>query len=170
MKHIVKVILVLLVVIVGCQNSEEIENKSLEGTYVGTIQSDESYKSSDLKDKSDIIATVSLKGKQLEVHCYGEDIDEYFMLDYFEHNGNYMACLTGNDFVNLYGHSHGEGMSSGNHMNNMQARNSDWDRHRNNYHNQNEDHLYGRFDMNRQFFSCTFKWGNNVVTFEGLKE
>lgn len=161
---------ILILAFVGCSSSEEFEINTISGTYFGTLKSNVVNKSSSLTTNNDFIAEVKTKGNQLEVNCYGEDMDLTFMLDYFEHSDSIMVCLTGNDYKNLYGHAHGEGMMTGNDMNNMPNGNTEWMRHLSNAHDPDDDHFFGGFDHNHHSFTCTFIWQDEVVTFRGLKQ
>ena len=140
----------------------------LSGTYVGTLNDSNLSKSLDAKYQGTFTAEVRVRGKQLEVNCFGPNFNEQFMLDYYEHNGNYMVCLTGDDHKNLYGTEHG--MISGNHMNGMQRNGSPWMNHLNTAHNSNENHFNGEFNLYHHSFICTFLWNGQPVTFNGLKQ
>ena len=61
-----------------------------------------------------------LNVNEIEVHCFGKEIDTTFMLDYYEHNDSVMVCLTGSDFEFMYGHMLGEGHMGGGMMNDIQ--------------------------------------------------
>jgi uncharacterized lipoprotein NlpE involved in copper resistance len=161
---------VLLLSFIGCNNNDEIELKSIEGTYIGSLKSDNLSKSSSVSTTNEFTGDIRIKGNQLEFHCFGEDIDITMMLDYFEDNGNFMVCLTGNDYANLYGHKHGEGMMSAGGMNHMNSGNTDWTKHLNSSHDPNEHHFNSGFDMNNRTFNCTFQWMGETFTFAGVKE
>jgi len=162
-------VLVLFLSFIGCNNSDDIQLKSIEGTYIGSLKSDDLSKLSSQLSNNEFIGEIKIKGNQLEFHCFGENIDVTMILDYFEHNDNFMVCLTGNDYINLHGHGHGEGMMSGDGMNHMNSGNTDWDRHLNNSHNHNEHHFNNGFDMINETFNCAFQWKGNTFTFSGVK-
>jgi len=92
------------------------------------------------------------------------------MLDYYEHNGSIMVCLTGAEYKNMYGYEHDARMMTGNGMNNMHKGNTEWMRHLNNSHDPEDDHFFGGFDRNHHSFTCSFIWQDEVVTFTGLKQ
>jgi len=170
MKDLKLIALVILVsTVLSCQDTDEPEINTLTGTYIGTINIDEANKSSLSNSSKDIVAVVKTKGDQLEVHCHGEGIDITLMLDYFEHYENYMTCLTGDDYQNLYKHAHGEGMMPGGGMNNMHQANTAWMQHVNNTHNPNDEHLNGEFNLKNHTFKCTFNWQETRLTFTGTK-
>ncbi len=159
--------IIFALVLINCNSSDEPEINTLSGVYFGTLKSDDVNKSS-IIPKGEIIANVISKGDQLEVHCYGEELNITFMLEYFEHNDSIMVCLTGDDYENLYGHAHGEGMMSGTH--NMQNGTTEWMQHLSNAHDPDEDHFFGGFDGNHHSFSCSFNWQDQIVTFSGSKQ
>lgn len=153
----------------GCNKGDDIELSSIEGTYIGSLKSESLINKSSQVPNNEIIGEIKMKGNQLEFHCFGENIDVIMMLDYFEHSENIMICLTGNDYSNLYGHGHGEGMMSGDGMNHMNSRNTDWTRHLDSSHNQDGHHFISGFNMNNRTLNCTFQWNGNTVTFTGIK-
>jgi hypothetical protein len=83
-----------------------------------------------------------------------------------------MVCLTGEDFENMYGYMHGEGMMSGKgtDMDDMNNGNTEWMQHLNAAHNPDEEHYLSGFDSTHHTFNLTFNWKGNVVTFKGVKE
>ena len=153
---------------IGCNDSSDVELDKISGTYVGTINDKSLSKSSDAKSQGTFTAEVKLIGNQLEVICSGPELNEQFMLDYYEHEGNYMVCLTGDDYKNFYGSEHG--MTSGNHMNGMHGNDSPWMNHLNTDHQSNENHSNGEFNLNHHTFVCTFSWNDQPVTFNGIKQ
>ena len=168
MKHINFGFFLLSFLIIACNDTNDMELDGVSGTYVGTINGIGLSKSSDAKSQNTFTAEVKLRGNQLEVNCFGPELNEQFMLDYYEHNGNYMVCLTGDDYKSLYGSEHG--MASGNHMNGMQGSGSPWMNHLNTAHNSNENHFNGEFNLNHHTFICTFSWNDQSVTFNGNKQ
>jgi len=161
---------VLFLSFIGCNNSNDIEPRSIEGTYIGSLKSDNLSKSLSKQQANEFIGEIVIKGNQLEFHCFGEDIDATMMLEYFADNDNFMVCLTGNDYANLYGHEHGEGMMPAGGMNNLNSGSTDWTRHLNSSHDPNEHHFNSGFDMNKRTFNCTFQWMGDTYTFVGTKK
>lgn len=168
MKQVFLGLILLSFVLFGCSDSNDIELDNLSGTYVGVIDGLDVEKSLDLKFQGPFTAKVRIRGEQLEVHCFGTNLDELFMLDYYEHNGNYMVCLTGVDHKNYYGTEHR--MINGNHMHGMQRNVSPWMNHLNTAHNSDENHFNGEFNLIQGSFMCTFLWNDQPITFKGVKQ
>ncbi len=173
MKNLMLIFIATLILsFTSCDNaSNDFEISSIEGTYAGTITSDFASKSTSVPDNN-VIADVKANGDQLEVHLLGEGLDVDLILDSFENNDSIMVCLTGEDYKNMYGYMHGEGMMSGKgtDMDNMNNGNTEWMSHINATHNPGEEHFLSGFDSTHHTFNLTFKWQGNVVTFKGVKE
>ena len=168
MKHLILGLFFLSFVFIGCSDSNDMELDKLSGTYVGTIEGVNYTKSSDVKSQGSFTAEIRVRGNLLEVNCIGPQFNAEFMLEYYEHNGGYMVCLTGDDYKNLYGSQHR--IMNGNHMNGMQTNGTPWMTHLNNAHQSNENHSNGAFDLNHHTFVCTFSWNDQPVTFNGIKQ
>lgn len=163
LKTILSISFVLL--LFSCEKSDDLNLDEITGTYIGTITTDISSKSSGTqKTVQTAIAVVSDVGGQIEVHCYDEDFDITIMLDFYHHNDSINVCLTGNDFENMYGHKSGHGDMNGN----MQSNGTEWMQHLNNEH-QNGDEHFGGFDMQDHSFNYTFKMDNGDFHFQGIK-
>lgn len=168
MKHLILGLFFLSFVFIGCSESNDMELDKLSGTYVGTIDGVNLTKSSDAKSEGSFTAEVRVQGSLLEVNCIGPQFNAEFMLEYYEHNGDYMVCLAGDDYINLHGSEHGT--MNGNHMNGMQTNGTTWMNHLRNAHQSSENHSNGEFDLNRHTFVCTFSWNGQSVTFNGIKQ
>ncbi len=172
MKNLILIFIATLILsFTSCDNaSNDFEISSIAGTYVGTTTSDFASKSS-VPDKN-VIADVKIIGNQIEVHLLGEGLDVDLILESFENNDRIMVCLTGEDYENMYGYVHGEGMMSakGTDMDDMNNGNTEWMSHLNASHNPDEEHFYSGFDSTHHTFNLTFNWQGNVVTFKGVKE
>ena len=106
------ILAVALMGFTSCEKTEDLKANDIEGVYEGTFSVSSSLKATslDASENHHGTAEVSLMGdNQIEVHCFGEEIDTTFMLDYYEHNDSIMVCLTGDDFEHMYGHMLGEG-------------------------------------------------------------
>jgi len=153
--------LLLVVVVMGftsCKKSEDPQTTGIEGTYIGTFSLSSSLKSAQPggADKGQGTADVRMMGNnQIEVHCFGEEIDTTFMLDYYEHNDSLMVCLTGDDFEGMYGHMLGDGHMGGGMMGDIQNGESEWIHHMNDEHNEGDEH-FGGFDMGEHTFTYSF--------------
>jgi hypothetical protein len=175
--------LILIMAIIGitsCEESNDQAIRDVEGTYVGIFSTSASLKSA-LKDgtgEHDGRADVTMMGEdQLQVHCYGNDIDTTFMLDYYEHNDSIMVCLTGDDFEEEYGHMLGESHMSGGMMGDMMGdignEETQWMHHMSDEHDEGDEH-FGGFDMANGSFSYAFRMMDNTtkfyLKFHGVKE
>jgi len=168
MKHLILGIFFLSFVFIGCTDSNDMELDKLSGTYVGNIDGVNLAKSSDAKSQGTYTTEVKVRGNQLEVNCIGPQFNAQFMLEYYEHNGDYMVCLAGEDYKNLHGSEHGT--MNGNHMNGMQSNGTPWMNHLNGAHQSNENHSNGEFNLDQNTFVCTFSWNDQPVTFNGIKQ
>ena len=146
---------ILAVAVIGftsCEKAEDLNVNDIEGVYVGTFSVSSSLKAAaiDGGEGNHGTAVVSMMGNnQIEVHCFGEEIDTTFMLDYYKHEDSIMVCLTGDDFENMYGHM-GGGM-----MGDVQNGESQWAHHMHDEHNAGDEH-FGGFDMHEMTFTYSF--------------
>lgn len=173
MKKIRNVFATVIVIVfaTACEEAEDTKMDSIEGSYNGTITIE-----SNLKSNSNIYvlnfpakADVTMLGNlQIEVYCYGQDLDTTFMLNYFEHHDSVMVCLTGDDFQQMYGHRYGEGHMSGGMMDDMQNSETEWMHHMNDEHVDGDEH-FGGFDMMQHSFDYTFKMNDLEYHFQGAK-
>ena len=157
--------IVLVITLIACQESDDVDLNEITGTYAGTLTSNLSSKSSSSKSTNSATAVVSMVGAQIEVHCYGENFDESVMLDIYHDNDKVMVCFTGNDFENMYGHMLGQGNMNGN----MHKNNTEWMQHLNDEHQDGDEH-FGNFDGQHHSFDFTFKMPNGDFHFQGTKE
>lgn len=163
LKTILSISFVLL--LFSCEKSDDLNLNEITGTYIGTLTTDISSKSSSTsKIIQTATAVVSDVGGQIEVHCYDEDFDVTIILDFYHHSDRIMVCQTGDDFENMYGHSLGHGDMNGNMHNNS----TEWMQHLDNEH-QNGDEHFGGFDMQDHSFNYTFKMNNGDFHFQGTK-
>jgi hypothetical protein len=162
--------------IISCEKSVDAANKEIEGEYIGSFSISSSLKSAPLDgmQADHGTAVVTLMGDhQIEVHCFGEDIDSTLMLDYYEHNDSIMVCLTGDDFTHMYGHMLGQGHMSGGMMGDKSEGDSDWMHHMDDEHTEGDEH-FGGFDLEEGSFTYSFKlMGESspyYLKFHGIKE
>ena len=173
---------ILAVVVIGftaCEKAEDLNVDDIEGIYEGTFSVSSSLKAASPDVGHHGTAEISLMGdNQIEVHCFGEDIDTTFMLDYYEHNDSIMVCLTGDDFEHIYGHMLGEGhmgggMMDGGMMGDIQNDETEWVHHMNDEHEEGDEH-FGGFDMHEMTFTYSFKMIDgstpNYLRFHGVKQ
>jgi len=169
---------ILAIVVIGftsCEKTDDIEVNDIEGVYEGTFSVSNSLKAApfDGGDGDHGTAEVSMMGNnQIEVHCFGEEIDTTFMLDYYEFNDSVMVCLIGDDFENMYGHMLGDGHMSGGMMGDVQNGESEWMHHMNDEHNEGDEH-FGGFDMGEHTFTYSFYMMDGTtpyyLKFHGIK-
>ena len=165
----------------SCEKTDDLKVNDIEGVYTGTFSISSSLKSApfDGGEGDHGTAEVSMMGEnQIEVYCFGEEIDTTFMLDYYEHNDSVMVCLTGEDFENMYGHMLGEGhmgdgMMGGGMMGDRGEGESEWMHHMNDEHVNGDEH-FGGFDMQEGSFTYSFKMMDGsspyYLKFHGIKE
>lgn len=157
----------VLLGLISCEKESSQSISDIEGIYVGSFSKSTSLKS-DLPDgtgEHDGIAEVTMMdGNQIQVHCYGDEIDTTIMLDYFEHNDSIMVCLTGYDFESTYGHMSGEGHMTGGMMGDISTGETEWMHHMNDEHNDNDEHP-GGFDMVHGTFSYSFRMMENLTPY-----
>jgi len=151
----------------SCKKTEELPNTGFEGEYLGAFSVSNSLKSTHPDDANENPGTaiVSMMGNnQIEVHCFGEEIDTTFMLDYYEHNDSIMVCLTGDDFKDMYGHMLGDGHMGGGMMGDIQNGESQWRHHMNDEHNEEDEH-FGGFNMGEHTFTYSFKMMDGTTSY-----
>lgn len=159
----------------ACQKDNQSANKNVEGTYVGNFTTTSTLKSAQVAANINGSATAvvsKLNDEQIEVHCFGDDLDSTFILNMYDNGDSVMICLDGQDFKNEYGHMMGDGsmMGSGNMMGNNST---EWGKHMNGEHKVG-DHHFGGFDMQNSTFGYSFKMmtgsSTNYKKFQGTKK
>jgi hypothetical protein len=165
-----------LLTITSCEKSGDLFIGDVEGTYIGSFSKSTSLKSAlfDGSDEHDGIAEVTMMGEnEIQVHCYGNEIDTTFILDYYEHNDSVMVCLTGGAFENEYGHMLGGGHMSGGMMGHMSTSQTDWMHHMEDDHDDGDEH-FGGFNMHEGTFTYSFRLMDDLsqyyLKFYGIKE
>lgn len=161
-KYFLTIIIVIL--FVSCQKSDDIGYNDVTGTYVGTLTSNLANKSSEIVVTKDATVVANRVGNQIQVNCYAEDFDTTIMLGIYNHNDEVMVCLTGEEFENMYGHMLGQGHMNGN----MQNNGTEWMQHLNNEHQEGDEH-FGGFDMQHHSFNYTFRMSNGDYHFQGTR-
>lgn len=152
--------------LVSCEKDDSDVNeslKSVEGTYNGEFNTVDGLKSN---HQGTAIVTMHNE-EQLQIHCFGDLMDTTFIMDAYEHGDSVMICYTGETFEMEYGH-----MGQGHHMGDMGMRQTEWEHHMMDDHDEDDMH-YGGFNMNNHSFSYTFKMGEGsemyYLKFEGVK-
>ena len=159
----------------SCERSDDPVTGEIDGTYVGIFTESSSLKSALINEGgAHGTAEVVMTGEnQIRVHCFGEEIDTTFLLDYYEHIDSIMVCLSGHDFASEYGHLPGEGHMSGGMMGDMQGGETSWMHHMNDEHLEGDEH-FGGFNLQDGTFAYTFRMMENstlyYLKFHGTKE
>ncbi len=162
---------VLVIALASCESIDDIVEKDVEGTYIGTLTEESSLKSA-LDEGQDDDATadiIDMGDGIIEVHCYGAEFDTTLLLNYYDHNDSVMVCNTGADFESMYGHSLGQGHMGGGLMGDMNNGESNWMHHMSDEHEAGDEH-FGGFNMENHSFEYTFLTGNGSYHFQGNKE
>ncbi len=173
MKTRTKLFLVVAIIIglAACNKTDEPIDNSIEGTYSGILTNKSA--TGTIIGTSNATADISKTSDGLiEVHCYGDELDTTFMLNYYNNNDSVMVCLTGNAFEEMYGHMMGQGHMGGGMMGDIQNGETPWQHHLSDEH-QLEDEHFGGFDMMNHTFGYRFQTtdGDNqyMLDFQGEK-
>jgi hypothetical protein len=163
------------IVFTACNKSEQPTDNSIDGTYTGTLTA-ESLKSATgvISGSSNATADVTKTGEgEIEVHCYSDELDTTFMLDYFDNHDSVMVCLTGDDFEHMYGHMLGQGHMGGGMMGDINNGETEWEHHMDDEHQPGDEH-FGGFDTMNHTFGYRFQMndGNSsyMLDFQGSKK
>ena len=155
----------LVLLLFACEKNDVLNDNEITGTYIGTVSTDVTGKSSNTTTSKPATADISMFGNQIQVHCYGEDFDASINLNVYHDGNDIRVCLTGDDFENMYGHMLGQGhMMHGN----MQNNETEWMHHLNDEHQEGDEH-FGNFDMQHHTFNYTFQMSNRDFHFQGTK-
>ncbi len=161
---------------ISCDKSSDPENVNIAGIYNGSFTTSPTLKSAIVvgASVSEGVAEVTMNNDhQIQIHCFGEEIDTTFMLDYYHHNDSVMVCLTSENFEGRYGHMLGEDHMRGGMMGDIQNGESEWMHHMNDEHEPGDLH-FGGFDMDMGTFSYSFEMMDGStpynLVFNGNKE
>lgn len=167
-----------LFVLSACNKEDDLSINTIEGTYVGTLSGTGSLKSAETWMTSATADVVKTSEGEIQVHCFGGEIDTTFVLNYFENHDSVMVCLEGEAFEEMYGHMNSGGMMGGSNGGMMGSSNggmmggmngTDWQNHMSAMHQEGDEH-FGGFDMMGKSFGYTFKMPNGDMTFQGTKK
>ena len=148
----------LVSTVVSCNMNSTVRpnlSNQIAGTYQGTLTSSVS--------QSGVSATAeitSINDDNIRVHCYSVKFDTTLVLGLYPDGNMMRACLTGNDFMNQYGHNMSTGsqmMGSNNQMMGNMGNGTSWQQHMSAEHKPGDMH-YGYFDMNSKTFNYTFNF------------
>ncbi|TVZ28743.1 hypothetical protein JM83_3893 [Gillisia sp. Hel_I_86] len=157
--------IVVLTVLAACEKSEDPSENVIEGTYLGTLTHSDGLKRNGASQEEDAVAEVTNIGNNLlEIHCYSNELDTTFVLNYYQHDDSVLVCFNGEDFENMYGHMLGQGHGSGSMMNDKQNGETEWTHHLNDEHEEGDEH-FGGFSMQDQAFGYRFKMMDGDVPY-----
>lgn len=155
---------------VACGKDEESITNSIEGTYKGIISFEDGLKSVSATDHEGTAVITKNGDDEIQVHCYGADLDTIFMLNYFEHNDSILVCLTGEEFQHHYGHRLGQGhMNGGGMIEHSTENETPWAHHLNDEHQEGDEH-FGGFHMGNNAFNYSIRTEQGYYHFEGQKQ
>jgi hypothetical protein len=175
MKHLVKLsgmAVALLVLLTACQKKETNET-IIEGVYEGTLTGLQTKSANEAAEGKMATSEISITGEnEIQVHCYSENFDTTFVMNYYMDNDSAYVCYTGDDFEEMYGHMLGDGHMGGM-MGDMQSGETEWMHHMDEEHDESDEH-FGGFDMANHSFSYTFQMNRNDSSddlhFKGIKQ
>ncbi len=177
MKRLTKILItgvLTVLTVAACERSDDTPDDvgaEIQGTYTGIISRIESNGVS--SDSFTGTTTVTLVGdREIEVHCYGSDLDTTLVLNYYEHLESVNVCLTGDAFENMYGHMLGAGHMGGM-MGDMLNGETEWEHHMEDEHQEGDEH-FGGFGMDDHSFGFDFNIMNEgnpyTLRFQGQKQ
>ncbi|MDF1573339.1 MAG: hypothetical protein P1P82_17150 [Bacteroidales bacterium] len=186
MKHLEKLsglAVALLVLFTACEKDETKEsNPTVQGIYEGSISGFQTKSTAIEAESIPATSEISITGEnKIQVHCYSDNFDTTFMMNYYLDNDSAYVCYTGNDFEEMYGYMLGEshmmggmmGGMMGDMMDDMQDGETQWMHHMGEEHEEGDEH-FGGFDMNDHSFSYTFQMDRNDFSddlhFHGVKQ
>ncbi len=158
----ISIVVILVTFTVACNKKNNVQDLSSEisGTYTGTL------KSNNQKNVSDAVADISESGdNQIEIHCYGNEIDTTFEQRLFDDGDTIQMCSAGEDFYNEYGH---QMTNQGEHHDMMTGTNDiSWMHHMDEEHDENDEH-FGFFKPSEGIFSYTFNLMSGGVSYTAV--
>jgi hypothetical protein len=177
MKGLTKILMagvLAVMTVAACQNSDDDPddvNGEIQGTYTGLISRVES--NGVTSDSFEGTTTITLMGdREIELHCYGADLDTTLVLNYYEHLDSVNVCLTGEAFETMYGHMLGSGHMGGM-MGDIRNGETEWEHHMSDEHQEGDEH-FGGFDRTDHSFRFDFRMMNEgnayTLRFQGQKE
>jgi len=174
MKNIITIIWLaaLVMLLLAACEKEETGEKSVdnlvEGFYSGTLaEKDFEGENGIVVNTIEATAEIKLTGEsEIRIHCYSNDFDTTFMLNYYDHYDSAYVCLTGADFVEMYGHTTGNGHNMmGGMMGDIGDGETEWMHHMEDEHSQSDEH-FGGFDMDDHTFSYIFRMRDRDYPYE----
>jgi hypothetical protein len=132
------------------------------GTYEGTLMS--SLLQTGVAATAEI---TSINDYNIRVHCYSAKFDTTLSLGLYPDGNRMRVCLTGNDFMNQYGHNMSTGnqmMGNNNQMMGNMGNGTSWQQHMSAEHKPGDVH-YGYFDMKAKTFDYTFTFTGTSTSY-----
>jgi hypothetical protein len=172
---LISTIALVTVIMVACNKTDEPIDNSIEGTYLGILTTDGLKSATGMfPGSSNARAEVTITADgEIEVHCYNDELDTTFMLNYFENHDSVMVCLNGDDFEHMYGHMYGQGHMGGGMMGDISDGETEWQHHMDDEHQQGDEH-FGGFDTMNHMFGYRFQImdGDSAywLNFQGTKQ
>ncbi|MCF6184457.1 MAG: hypothetical protein L3J56_07505 [Bacteroidales bacterium] len=158
----ISIVAILVTFTVACNKKNNVQDLSSEisGIYTGTL------KSNNQKNVSDAVADISESGdNQIEIHCYGNDIDTTFVQRLFDDGDTIQMCSVGDAFYNEYGHQMTN--QSEHHDMMKDSEGMSWAHHMDEEHDENDEH-YGFFNLSEGTFSYTFNLMSGGVAYTAI--
>lgn len=170
MKNVFKILLSAVTAVIlftACNKSDEtVSDNSIEGRYIGTLTND------GLKSASATADVTKTGDEEIEVHCFSDELDTTFMLNYYEDHDSVMVCLEGDAFQEMYGHILGQGHMMGGMMGDIGAGETEWMHHLSDEHLAGDEHFGGFDTMNHTFgyrFGVMVNGETSMFSFQGTK-
>lgn len=162
---------ILMVLITACVE-EESDERDVEGKYKGTLSGSQLKSTIDVDETKPASAEIVISARnEILVHCYSDNFDTIFLLNYYHHHDSVYVCLTGGDFERMYGHQLGRG-HTGHMMDDKPNGVTEWMHHMKEEHKSGDKH-FGGFNISNHHFSYTFTMNHgdpgDDIHFEGKK-
>lgn len=144
-------VIVVTIIASACNKKNEVTDLTSEitGTYAGTLTINGQKSISDAT-----VNIISTGENQIEIHCYGDEIDTTIIQRLFEDGEMIQMCSVGQDFYNMYGHEMNNQYNHHNMMNDSDG--LSWAHHMDEEHDSDDEH-FGFFNMNTETFEYMFK-------------
>jgi hypothetical protein len=162
----------LLVLLTACQ-TKETNKPIIEGVYEGTVTGLQTESTDGTTESKTSVSEIIVTGEnEIQVHCYSENFDTTFVMNYYMDNDSAYVCYTGDEFEKMYSHILGEGHMRGM-MEDMHKGETEWMHHMNEEHHNGDEH-FGGFDLKNHSFSYTFQMNRSDASddlhFKGIRK
>ncbi|HKJ42516.1 MAG TPA: hypothetical protein VKA27_10515 [Sunxiuqinia sp.] len=167
-----------IAILAACTKKDEpVADQSIAGTYLGTLTASSlKSTSSAISGHATATSTVTqVNDSMVEVHCFNDDLDTTFTLNFFNDNDSVIVCMNNSAFNAMYDEMMGHGGMMGGMMGgwtNHQSGETDWQYFRNNFP-QADTLQMGGFDRMNHTFGYQFGMMNGDtpynLTFQGTK-